>query len=96
MRESLVTTQFNDDQLFGVRRVPHILEVVKVLMRSDSATICDCWAKTFQHTVSSLPTSKMTLGNANFRGRPTHYDDDDVGVDDDVDGDVDDDVDDAD
>ena len=36
----------------------------------------------------------MTLGNANFRERPTHYDDDDVGVDDDVDGDVDDDVDD--
>ena len=56
-------------------------------------TICDRWAKTFQRTVSSLPTSKMTLGNANFRERPTHYDDDDVGVDDvhdDVDGDVDD------
>ena len=49
-------------------------------MRSHSVTICDSWAKTFQRTVSSLPTSKMTLGNANFRERSTHYDDDDVDV----------------
>ena len=32
----------------------------------------------------------MTLGNVNFRERPTHYNDDDVGVDDDVHDDVDD------
>ena len=76
-----------------MRRVPHILEVARVLMRSHSVTICDCWAKTFQRTVSSLPTSKMTLGNVNFREIPTHYDDDDVGVDDDGHDDVDDDVD---
>ena len=92
MSESLVIIQFNDDQLACLVSVPHILEMAKVLMRSHSVTICDSWAKTFQRTVSSLPTSKMTLGNVNFREIPTHYDDDDVddvGVDDDVHDDVD-------
>ena len=83
MSESLVIIQFNDDQLACLVSVPHILEVAKVLMRSHSVTICDSWAKTFQRMVSSLPTSKMTLGNVNFRERPTHYDDDDVVLDDD-------------